>query len=413
MIAEASDEILPTVRYISADELPECMHPDRLLALGPGLGTALGLGIYGYMKPPLTASEIRLNARHAISRRREQLKLQQRRNELERMVNERTSELWQAVTQIEKAQQELHSSREETIERLALAVELKDGELRPHLERMSRYCGLLAKRAGLDDQHSATIRVASLMHDIGKAGIPDEILKKDGKFKPAEREVAKSHCLIGHTILDGSDSELIRMAATIALTHHEKWDGSGYPRGMSGEGIPLEGRIAAVADAFDALTTDRRYRKAMHLQRAVEVMQEGRGTHFDPRLVDLFLDSLDDVLRIKERHPDVATSLLADFHRLESLTFPNHQKWSYLAIPARVAAYEHLRSDCALATERLKKDEVAAMKRKIGGLVASLTVACLGLLPGGHTHGSRSGRPHRGPRVREHQPRRHRSRTRG
>ena len=125
-----------------------------------------------------------------------------------------------------------------------------------------------------------------------------------GKYRPAEREIAKSHCLIGHRILDGSTSELIQMAATIALTHHEKWDGSGYPRGMSGDSIPLPGRIAAVADAFDALTTDRRYRKAMHLKQAVEAMKEGSGSHFDPELVDLFLESLDDVVRIMERYKD-------------------------------------------------------------------------------------------------------------
>jgi putative two-component system response regulator len=313
VLAETSDEILPIVRSISAEDLPGACILIASSASSPGLGTALGLGIYGYMKPPLTSSEIRLNARQAISRRREELRMKHRNDELETMVNDRTSELWQAVTQIEKVQQALNNSREETIERLALAAELKDGELRPHLERMSRYCGLLAKRAGLDDQTASTIRVASLMHDIGKAGIPDEILKKDGKFKPAEREVAKSHCLIGHRILDGSGSELIQTAATIALTHHERWDGTGYPRGMSGDAIPLAGRIAAVADAFDALTTDRRYRKAMHLQKAVEVMQEGSGTHFDPALVDLFLDAIDDVLTIKERNPDIAPTSAPSF----------------------------------------------------------------------------------------------------
>jgi putative two-component system response regulator len=304
LIAEATNEIIPLVEEMTQQAAASACILIADSGADPVLGIALGMGIYGYMKPPLTAREIRLNAKHAIARRRRSVRLEKRNIELERMVNDRTSELWQAVTQIEKGQQELHASRAETVERLALAIELKDGELRPHLERMSRYCELLAKRTGFDDQSAAIIRVASLMHDVGKAGIPDEILTKEGKFRPAEREVAKSHCLIGHRILDGSGSELIQMAATIALTHHEKWDGSGYPRGMSGDSIPMPGRIAAVADAFDALTTDRRYRKAMHLQQAVEAMKEGRGYHFDPELVDLFLEALDDVVRIMQKHKD-------------------------------------------------------------------------------------------------------------
>jgi putative two-component system response regulator len=304
VIAEALDEIIPVVKVMNEQPASGAWILIADSGSDPVLSAALGMGIYGYMKPPLTAREIRLNAKHAMARRRQLVRLERRNTELERMVNDRTSELWQAVTQIEKGQQELHASRAETVERLALAIELKDGELRPHLERMSRYCELLAKRAGFDDQTATVIRVASLMHDVGKAGIPDEIITKDGKYRPAEREIAKSHCLIGHRILDGSSSELIQMAATIALTHHEKWDGSGYPRGMAGDSIPLPGRIAAVADAFDAVTTDRRYRKAMHLQQAVEAIKEGSGGHFDPELVDLFLESLDDVVRIMERHKD-------------------------------------------------------------------------------------------------------------
>jgi len=304
IIAEATEELLPMVRSIAAENSPSACILIAASGSDPALSAAMGLGIYGYMKQPLTSREIRLNARNAISRKRQQLRMTHRHDELERMVNDRTSELWQAVTQIEKGQKELRSSRQETIERLALAIELKDGELRPHLERVSHYCELLAKMFGLDEQLAATIRIASLMHDVGKAGIPDEILTKQGKYRADEREVAKSHCLIGHKILDGSSSEVLQTAAVIALTHHEKWDGSGYPRGMVGDAIPLHGRITAVADAFDALTTDRRYRKAVHLQQAVEAMQEGRGTHFDPHLVDLFLDSIDHALKILERHPD-------------------------------------------------------------------------------------------------------------
>jgi putative two-component system response regulator len=149
------------------------------------------------------------------------------------------------------------------------------------------------------------VRTASIMHDVGKIGIPDSILLKPGKLTPDEYTFMQQHAEFGYRILWGSKSTLISLAATIALTHHEKWDGSGYPKGLRGEEIPLEGRIAAVADVFDALTTHRVYRKAFGLPDAVKIMKEGRGSHFDADLLDLFITHLDEVLQVKQQEEDV------------------------------------------------------------------------------------------------------------
>ena len=137
------------------------------------------------------------------------------------------------------------------------------------------------------------------MHDVGKIATPDEILQKPGPLTIEERAVMELHTGVGHQILDGSESELLRMAATVALTHHERWDGGGYPQGLQGEEIPIEGRIVAVADVFDALLSDRCYRPAMSLEEAVTMMREGKGTHFDPRVAAVLLDNLEEVLSLR------------------------------------------------------------------------------------------------------------------
>lgn len=203
-----------------------------------------------------------------------------RHNEiLEEKVRERTAELWAAVGRLEVAEKDLRLAQEETIHRLSLAAEYRDDETSRHIERMSRYCAVLATRVGEDEQRSELLRIASKMHDIGKIGVPDAILLKRGKLTAEEFEIMKQHADIGYQILRGSESELASTAATIAWTHHEKIDGSGYPRRLKGDDIPIEGRIAAVADVFDALTTNRIYRKAFPLPQALSIMSEGRGQH--------------------------------------------------------------------------------------------------------------------------------------
>ena len=193
------------------------------------------------------------------------------------------------VSAEKEAQASLHRSREETIRRLSRAAEFRDDETGAHIERMSRYCELIAARLGLDPQTCEQLRIASPMHDVGKIGIPDAILRKRGGLDPEERAEMERHVEIGYGILAGSGAELLDLAATIAWTHHEHFDGCGYPRGLEGEAIPLSGRIAAVADVFDALTNERVYHPAYPFEQAVEIMRGQSGTHFDPRVLDAFL----------------------------------------------------------------------------------------------------------------------------
>ena len=267
---------------------------------------ALDRGAYGYVIKPFEPNEILINVANALRRRELEIENRGHRERLEEMVRHRTSELWKSVQELEIAQKELRSSREETIRRLAMAAEFRDNETARHFHRMSRYCSLLAEKLGEDVQRCELIRLASVMHDVGKIGIPDNILLKPGKLNPEEWTIMKTHAEIGYRILSGSNSELLKLGASIALTHHERMDGKGYPQGLVEDEIPMEGRIAAIADVFDALTTNRVYRRAYPLGEALEIMKAGRGDQFDPRLLDTFFDSMDMVLGIKERYEDEA-----------------------------------------------------------------------------------------------------------
>ncbi len=193
----------------------------------------------------------------------------------------------------------LSEAQEETIMRLSLAAEQRDAETGEHILRMGRYCTLMAEKVGICRERVELIRLASPLHDVGKIAIPDAILQKPGRLTPTERAEMEKHAQIGHDMLCGSNNELLELAAEIALTHHEHWDGNGYPNGLEREQIPIEGRIAAIADVFDALTSDRVYRPAMSLEDALEIMLEGRGTQFDPRLLEVFCANLGEVLAIR------------------------------------------------------------------------------------------------------------------
>jgi putative two-component system response regulator len=265
---------------------------------------ALEIGAYGYIIKPFEPNEILINVSNAIRRRGLEIENRFHRQRLEQMVKDRTGELWTAIARLEQAEEELRTSREETIQRLAIAAEFRDDETAQHIQRMSRYCALLASRAGTDNARAELIRVAALMHDVGKIGIPDNILLKPGDLTPEESTIMQQHCEIGYRILAGSESELLKTAAEIARTHHERVDGTGYPLGLSGEDIPFEGRIATIADVFDALTSDRIYKKAFPLGAAVETMRAERGLHFDSDLLDCFLGVLDEALEIKHHYED-------------------------------------------------------------------------------------------------------------
>jgi PAS domain S-box-containing protein len=206
----------------------------------------------------------------------------------------------------EEAIDELRLSRQETVERLAKAVEAHDFTTGEHVERMARVAAFLGAHLGLDAELVQLLRLAAPMHDVGKIATPGELLRKPGPLTPDERIEVNRHTTVGHAILADSKSEVLRLAASIALTHHERFDGSGYPLGLAGEQIPLEGRITAVADVFDALLSDRPYRPAFTVDEAVETIRQSSGSHFDPEIVELLLDHLDEALALRE---NVATRL--------------------------------------------------------------------------------------------------------
>ena len=268
--------------------------------------TAIELGAYGYLVKPVesgrAAHQRRQRAASPPPRGREPAPACERLRGA--AVQERSEELEEALQDLELSETKVWVSQAETIFRLARLVEFRDEETGHHLHRMSSYCEILARQIGLPEQRCELVRLASQLHDVGKVAIPDSILLKRGKLTPEEFEVIKGHAETGFQMLSGAASEVVQLGALIARTHHERWDGSGYPRGLAGEGIPPEGRIAAVADVFDALTSDRVYRPAFPVKSAIEMMREERGRHFDPELLDAFLVALPEVEAIRHAYAD-------------------------------------------------------------------------------------------------------------
>jgi putative two-component system response regulator len=196
---------------------------------------------------------------------------------------------------------ELRQTRLQIVQRLGMAAEYKDNETGLHVIRMSHFSKVLALAAGFSEAAAEELLNAAPMHDIGKIGIPDAVLRKPGKLDADEWAVMRGHVEIGARIIGEHASGLLKTAQLIALTHHEKWDGSGYPNGLQGEAIPIEGRIVAIADVFDALTSVRPYKAAWSVEQAVTLLREESGRHFDPQLVELFIAELPAILAIKER----------------------------------------------------------------------------------------------------------------
>jgi putative two-component system response regulator len=208
------------------------------------------------------------------------------RQDAERRLARGSARLRAVSDALDESKASLGAAREEAVRRMARAVQARSEETGAHIERMSALCEFIALRLGFSPEESARIRLASTLHDIGKIAVPDAILRKPGALSTRERTIVQRHVTIGYEMLSGSDDPLLELAATIALTHHERLDGSGYPQGLVGEQIPIEGRIAAVADVFDALTSDRVYRDALSPSRALDTLQRGRGVLFDPRVLD-------------------------------------------------------------------------------------------------------------------------------
>lgn len=248
----------------------------------------LELGAVDYITKPISPAIVR-------ARVRTHLALYDQSRELERMVQQRT--------------RELQVTRRQIIRRLGRAAEFKDNETGNHVLRMSHYARLIADAYGLGPEAADIILNTAPMHDIGKIGIPDTILLKPGKLDERDWQIMRQHPVMGAEIIGQHENELLETARIIALSHHEKWDGTGYPYGLAGEAIPLEGRIVAIADVFDALVSERPYKKAYSVEDSMAYMNSQAGLHFDPELLQAFRQALPDILKIKDVYADARGAL--------------------------------------------------------------------------------------------------------
>ncbi|HXG30439.1 MAG TPA: HD domain-containing phosphohydrolase [Thermodesulfobacteriota bacterium] len=263
---------------------------------------AVEAGANDFITKPIDVTELKVRMASLLRMKEAQDAIKRHQEELERTVEKRTAYLRQSLDNLAKAHRATYEAHLDTIRCLAVAAEYKDENTGTHINRMSHYTALLAQGLNLPPNEVELILHASKMHDVGKIGIPDSILLKPGKLTEEEMEIMKQHTIIGARILEGSLSEILQAGKVMALSHHEKWDGSGYPKGLSGKDIPLWGRICAVADVFDAITSDRPYHKAMPNEKAYEILREERGRHFDPGIIDVFFDRIEEVLKIQERY---------------------------------------------------------------------------------------------------------------
>ena len=273
-----ADPLLPPIVILTAQH-----SQDFLLR-------ALAGGARDFITKPFDRNELLMRVRNLLDAHLAHRLVQDQKNTLEKMVQERT--------------EELRNTRLQVVQRLGRAAEYRDEETGNHILRMSHISALLARSIGWDEDACELLLHASPMHDIGKIGIPDTILLKPGKFEPDEWAIMQTHAEIGAQLLEGDDSDLMKQAREIALCHHEKWDGKGYPNGLAGEAIPQSARIAALADVFDALTSERPYKKAWEVEDAVNLIKDNSGSHFEPLLVDHFLDKLPEILAIRQRYSD-------------------------------------------------------------------------------------------------------------
>ena len=266
----------------------------------PGIArAAMDLGAYGFLSKPVSRSAVLIGVMNALRLREVQAQQRAERAQLERTVTLRTGALVQSLERLEGAAEQGRVLQVEAIHRWAQAAEYREPGIGRHVKRVSRYCGVMGRAFGL---HLGSLELASVLHDVGKARIPDSILLKPGPLTADERLAIETHADIGYEMLRDSGSSVLDLAAIIARTHHEKFDGSGYPRRLAGTDIPLEGRIAAVADVFDALTCDRAYRQAWSLESTIAWMTRERGKHFDPCVLDALLGSMDEILAIRSEH---------------------------------------------------------------------------------------------------------------
>lgn len=271
---------------------------------------ALEVGINDFITKPMDRDVLHLRSRWLLDLKRAYDRLDDRRADLERAVEERTSALRGALEDATESRRRIRDAHLDTIRRLTVAAEFRDTDTGAHIERIGRYAELVAGAMGMPPGTVRTVRHAAPMHDVGKLGIADRILLKPAKLDDEEWAVMQSHTTIGAELLADSDSGVIQMGERIARSHHERWDGAGYPDGLAGADIPVEARVCAVVDFFDALTMERPYREAVPVPQVLKMLEDEREAHFDPDVLEAFWNVLPDIKEIRaaaeagDRPPD-------------------------------------------------------------------------------------------------------------
>lgn len=260
---------------------------------------ALAVGINDFIQKPIDRDVLHLRSHWLLDLKRAHDRLNEHKANLERVVETRTAALRDALEEMTKARRQIYEAHLDTIRRLTIAAEFKDEVTARHIERIGLYSSVLGEALDMSPGEVETVRHAAPLHDVGKLGIPDHVLLKPGKLDDAEWVIMRTHTTLGSEILAGSDSSVIQMGQTIARSHHERWNGTGYPERLSGTDIPLEARICAVVDYFDALTMDRPYRRALETDVVLGMMREESGQHFDPDVLDVFFDNLPKITEIR------------------------------------------------------------------------------------------------------------------
>jgi len=278
---------------------------------------AVQAGANDFIAKPIDQTELEVRTVSLLKMKKIQDTIKRHKTELEEKVQQRTAALRKSLDEMVDAQRRTYKAYLDTIRRLAIAAEYRDEGTAAHIMRMSNYSAVLAKGYNLPPGQVEIILHASPMHDVGKIGIPDGILLKKGKLEDKEWEIMRQHTIIGARILKDSNSDFLKAGEEIAASHHEKWDGSGYPGGLKGKDIPLYGRICAVADVFDALTTTRPYKEAFSNGSAYDIIRKGRETHFDPEVVDIFFDKIDEIEAVQKKYMEGSIEMEPpDFDRL-------------------------------------------------------------------------------------------------
>ncbi len=318
-----SDIMMPGMSGIELLRHIRAANPDVAVIMATAVDSrktameALEAGAYGYLIKPFDRTDVLITVANALERRRLTILSQQYERTLEAQVEERTREL-------KLKAQEVKQRETEIVFRLLSSMGWRDDETGDHARRIGLYSAVLAEELAWDEESTDNIRLAAPMHDIGKIAIPDNILRKPGKLDAEEFERMKQHTIIGSRILDESDVPLIRLARDIALYHHEKWDGSGYPFGLAGLDIPECGRIVGIVDVYDALVHDRIYKPAFDEDKALEIMKQGKGKHFDPRIFDIFIQLLPQMRKIREQEGGESVAQDCDWNSLAGIARCGH-----------------------------------------------------------------------------------------